>query len=70
MAEAIRLVHSWGWNNPIHQSLTKTLDNEEEGGKSLGCRREKNTIDLCPNILYVNCRYLRLSLQKIEEQLP
>jgi len=28
MAEAIRLVHSWVWNNPIHQSLKKTLDKE------------------------------------------
>jgi len=36
MTEMIRLVHSWGLDDPIHKSLKRTMDKgNKEGGKSL-----------------------------------
>ncbi|MCX6668497.1 MAG: hypothetical protein NTV25_01625 [Methanothrix sp.] len=68
MAEAIRLVHSSGWIIQYIRALLRLWIMNRREAKVFWCRREKKYHRPLPNILYVNCRYIRLSLQKIEMQ--
>jgi hypothetical protein len=48
MAEAIRLVHSSGWIIQYIRALLRLWIMNRREAKVFWCRREKNTIDLCP----------------------